>query len=283
MSETQKESEGRNVLKDFFKTFQEIIYVERFSTSAGVLQRIDPRVKLLCITAFILSAIVVRTIFSLIVLLIVTFALCLLSRIPLGFFFKRTTVFIPIFAGIIALPLPFITPGTSLAIVGLNGLTVEITKEGVTRAVQFTLRVWVCIASMILMVLTTRFSKLMQTMANLRLPQVLVTMTTVTYRFIFLFINEAYRMALARESRIVAGQRWREHVKSLGNMVATLFIRAHERGERVYLAMIARGYTGTIGSLGRTKCVRGDWVFAGASLLTCLMVVSAEYLHLGGW
>ncbi len=247
------------------------------------MQRIDPRVKLCSITAFILSAVAVRTATPLVILFAAIVALCIVSKIPVKFFFLRTTIFIPVFAAVIALPLPFITPGTPLVKVGYGGLVAEITMEGIYRAMQFTLRVWVCVASLILLVLTTRFSKLVHVMEKLRFPWVLVTMTAVTYRFIFLFVNEAYRMALAKESRTVTRERRRQALKSLANMIATLFIRAHERGERVYLAMIARGYTGKVRSLEDMKCANRDWVFASASALICLTVLSTEYLHLGGW
>jgi len=63
-------------------------------------------------------------------------------------------------------------------------------------------------------------------------------------------------MVLAREGRSIRRLRWRDNVRSLANMMATLFIRAHERGERVYLAMMARGYTGTLRSLDNMKYVQ---------------------------
>lgn len=270
------------MLRSLLKRFQEIVHVERFSTSLGVLQKIDPRVKLYSFAAFILSAIAVRTITSLIVLLAVIITLSLASQIPLRFFLVRTTIFIPIFAGVIALPLPFITPGTPIFEVGFDGVVVGVTGNGIYRAALFTLRVWMCVASLILLVLTTRFSKLIQAMANLRFPEVLVTMTAVTYRFIFLFVDEAYRMILAKESRTVTGQKWRENVKTIANMVATLLIRAYERGERVYLAMMVRGYAGVRRSGERVRLTAGDWAFASISSLTCMAVLSAEYLRLGG-
>jgi cobalt/nickel transport system permease protein len=271
------------VLRSYLKTFQEIFYIERFSSSIGLLQRIDPRVKFGCILAFILSAVAVRTITSLIILLAMVVALCVLSKIPLRFFFLRTTIFIPIFAGILALPLPFITPGAPFAQVRIEGLVISATQEGIFRAVQFTFRVWVCVASSILLVLTTKFSRLIRAMEDFKFPRVLVTMTAVTYRFIFLFIGEAYRMTLAKESRTVTRQRWMENIRSLAKMIATLFIRAHERGERVYLAMTARAYAGTVKSMGRMECAQRDWIFAGSSLLACILTLSIEYLHLGGW
>ena len=270
------------MIGSFLKAFQEIVYVERYAASDGLLQRIDPRVKLCSVAALIFSAVAVRTLIPLAILLVAVAAVCIASKIPLKFFFLRTTIFIPIFAGVIALPLPFITLGTPLATVGYGDFILTVTREGAYRAGQFTLRVWTCVALSILLMLTTRFSKLIQAMENFRFPKVFVTMMAVTYRFIFLFINETFRMALAKESRTVTRLRWKGNVKSLANMIATLFIRAHERGERVYLAMVARGYAGTIRSPNTMKYVQRDWVFACLSILLCLTVLSVEYLHLGG-
>lgn len=270
------------MLGSFLKAFQEVVYVEKFSASKGVLQRINPQVKLGVIVAFILSAVAVRMISPLAILLATIVILCVLSEIPLKFFFVRATVFIPIFATAIALPLLFITPGRSLAEVGYAGLVVKVTVEGVYRALQFTFRIWVCVASLILLVLTTKFSRLIQVMKSFKVPSIFVTMTAITYRFIFIFINEAYRMALAKESRTVAKEPWRQAIKSFANMITTLFIRSYERGERVYLAMMSRGYSGTVKSSSNMKFALRDWLFAGASMVVCLLVLSVDYLHLGG-
>ena len=120
-------------------------------------------------------------------------------------------------------------------------------------------------------------------MRSFKFPSVFVTMTAVTYRFIFLFINEAYRMALARESRTVVKESRLQAIRSFAGMITTLFIRSFERGERVYLAMMSRGYSGTVRSSGKMKFALRDWSFAGASMVVCLMVLSVEYLPLGGW
>ena len=271
------------MLTSFLKTFQELVYVERFSASKGVLQRINPQVKLGCIVAFILSALAVGTILPLAILLAALVVLCVLSKIPLKFFLVRATVFIPIFAAVIALPLLFITPGRPLAEVGYAGLVARVTVEGVYRAVQFTSRIWICVASLILLVLTTKFSRIIQVMKSFKFPNVFITMTAITYRFIFLFINEAYRMALAKESRTVVKESRMRAIRSFANMITTLFIRSYERGERVYLAMISRGYSGVVRSSSKLRFALWDWFFVGASLVVCLMVLSVEHLPLGGW
>jgi len=267
------------LVRTFLDTFHEIIHIEKFSASDGLLQRIDPRAKLLSAVAFVVAAMSARTVVPLIILFASLVILSILSRVPLRFFLRRSLL-IPVFAGIVALPLPFITPGATIAQVGYDGILLTVTSEGVQKAAQFTARVLVCVSSLVVLVLTTRFSRLLHAMENLKLPTIFVSMTAVTYRFIFLFIDEAYRMALAKESRTVVKERWRQALGSLSHMVSTLFIRAHERGERVYLAMLARGYAGTVKSLGAMDIGPTDWLFAVISIAVCLIALSIEHLLL---
>lgn len=266
----------------FIKTFQEIVYVEKYASSNGLLQGIDPRFKVICISTLIFTAVTMRTFTPLLILALIIIALCAAAKVPLNFFLLRTTIFIPIFAGVIALPLLFTTTGNSLFSFGYHQATLTITEEGVYKAVLFASRVWVCVALSMLLVLTTQFSKLIQAMQNLRFPKVLVTMIAITYRFIFLFLNEAFRMSLARESRTIIRPSWKESLKTLGSMIATLFLRAHERGERVYLAMIARGYSRETGPPVNMRPRARDWAFMVASILFCMTMIAMQYLHFGG-
>jgi cobalt/nickel transport system permease protein len=155
--------------------------------------------------------------------------------------------------------------------------------EGIYRAVQFTFKVWICVASLALLTLTTRFSSLIHAMEKFRIPKIFVMMIAITYRFIFLFINEAYRMFLAKESRTVTKERRLRFsvLKTLANIASTLFIRAYERGETVYLAMLARGYTGEAKSLSKMRCNRRDWAFGIASVPICLAILLIEFTGLG--
>jgi len=270
------------MISDLIKASRDLIYLERFQGLEGVLQRVDPRVKLISLVTLVVVAVLMRTITPLAILFFVTVLLALASRIPLRFFLYRSSFFIPIFAAVIALPLPFITPGTALASIGLGGYSVTVTAEGIHKAVLFTFRVWVCVAAMTLLILTTRFSVVISVMERLRFPRVFVLMLAVTYRFIHIFIDEVYRMLLARESRQVGRASRLDVLRSLAHIIGALFIRAYERGERVYGAMMARGYAGETRYMGEMRCTSGDWVFGGALTLVYLAVILVQFLHLGG-
>ena len=98
-----------------------------------------------------------------------------------------------------------------------------------------------CLACMILLTATTRFSDLLAVLWRLRVPSLLVTTLALMHRYLFVLLEEMERMQRARRSRtFVAGHSsaWRNSAQVAGQ----LFVRTSERAERVYLAMCARGW-----------------------------------------
>ena len=90
------------------------------------------------------------------------------------------------------------------------------------------------------------------------------------YRYIFILVDEVMRMKQARDSRNFGGSRlW--HVRTIGRMTGTLFIRSYERGERVYTAMLARGFSGQSRTLNQLSLKPADAYFsAGFGLVIIL-------------
>lgn len=98
-----------------------------------------------------------------------------------------------------------------------------------------------CLATMILLTATTRFSDLLAVLWRIRVPALLVTTLALMHRYLFVLLEEMERMQRARRSRtFVAGRSsaWRSSAQVAGQ----LFVRCSERAERVYLAMCARGW-----------------------------------------
>lgn len=98
-----------------------------------------------------------------------------------------------------------------------------------------------CLACMIVLTTTTRFSDLLAVLWRVRMPALLVTTLALMHRYLFVLLEELERLQRARRSRtFVAGRvsAWRNSAQVAGQ----LFVRASERSERVYLAMCARGW-----------------------------------------
>ena len=97
-----------------------------------------------------------------------------------------------------------------------------------------------CLLTMILLSNTTPFSNLLQTMKRLRIPQLLVTILALLYRYLFVLIDEAERLNRARASRTFSSSR-RKKWQALASLIGQLFVRSAERAERIYSAMTSRG------------------------------------------
>ncbi len=130
----------------------------------------------------------------------------------------------------------------------------------------------------ILLTATTPFPDLIHALRHLRLPQPLVATLSFMYRYLFVLSDEATRLLRARRARSATqpGRKsggsllWRARVA--GNMVGQLFLRSLERGDRVYQAMLARGYTGHLYTLNPHVMQRQDWLFAGFACFYLLFI-----------
>ncbi|MEW6226660.1 MAG: energy-coupling factor transporter transmembrane component T [Bacillota bacterium] len=132
---------------------------------------------------------------------------------------------------------------------------------------------WLSALAMAVLTCTTRFPRLLKGLARLGMPRVMVVLLSFAYRYIFVFTDEAMRMKRAKDSRDCGGSDHRTYkLKIVGSMIANLFLRAYERGERVYLAMKSRGFDGEVRTLEDLRFASRD-VFFLAIMLGLLCAV----------
>ncbi len=113
---------------------------------------------------------------------------------------------------------------------------------------------------------------------HLRVPKTLTTIVAFLYRYLFVLTDEVLRLLRARQSRsaTVAGLKsgrsvaWRARVT--GNMAGQLFLRSYERSDRIYNAMLARGYTGQLRTLNPHTMNSSDWSFTALSIVIILFL-----------
>jgi cobalt/nickel transport system permease protein len=98
-------------------------------------------------------------------------------------------------------------------------------------------------SSAVLLGATTSFPAVLRALEALRVPRLLVLITALAYRYLFVLGGEMRRMRIALAARGHA-PRHALGAGAAGRLVTALFLRAHARGERVHLAMAARGWTG---------------------------------------
>lgn len=211
------------------------------------LHRLDPRVKVVGAFLFILAAALLPFGAWLPYALLFAATLCLaqLSGLGPGYALKRSFVALPF--ALAAITLPFTVPGETLAQFG----AVTVSLEGTVRFVSILLKSWVSVQVAILLGVTTAFPDLLWALRELRVPRPLVGIISFMYRYLFVLADESLRLRRAREARSAAGAGktggsllWRGQVA--GGLVGNLAVRAFERSERIYNAMLARGFRGEL-------------------------------------
>ena len=248
-------------------------FLDQYSDRDSLIHRLDPRTKLLTSLLFILAVVLTPPgrwpVFALYFLLVA--ALLILSRVPLLYILKRSLVIMP-FVVLIAVFIPFFREGEVAGSYNLWMWQLSVTYNGLEVFWNILAKAWLSILSLILLTSTTRFSQLLKGMENLRLPRVMTMILSFMYRYIFVLVDEVMRMKQARDSRSFGGRRlWQ--LRTIGNMIGTLFIRSYERGERVYAAMMSRGFNGHTRTLEDLNFRLSDALF-GVSLGFIIIAVT---------
>ncbi|MEW5954155.1 MAG: cobalt ECF transporter T component CbiQ [Bacillota bacterium] len=243
------------------------------------LHKLDARVKLLAILGYIVIITTLSSFFALALGIIFLLALALLSRVELVMIIKRLLWIFP-FAGALVVIFPFITPGDPVWQARVGMITLTATAQGLSWALVLALRVLNAVLALTLLTATTSFRELMQTFRDLRVPAVFVQTIEFMVRYILVLVDEANRMRVARQARCFKkGRSLLDYhtVKTLGQMIGVLFLRSCGRGERVYLAMLARGFSSvTVSRAGRNICVRDvGWGALIAVVAVCLWLAEA--------
>ena len=239
-------------------------FLDRYSDRNSFIHRLDARTKLITTLLFILAVALTPpggwTAFVLYFALIS--ALVLLSRVPVLYVLKRSLVIVP-FVALVAVSLPFFKGGEAIGSYNIWMWEVSVSYDGLQLFATILTRAWLSILSLILLTSATRVSDLLTALEQLRMPRVMVMILSFMYRYIFVLVDEAMMMKQARDSRSFGGKRlWQ--LRTVGNMIGTLFIRSYERGERVYEAMVARGFDGRANTLHRSTFRLADAYFAAS-------------------
>ncbi|MCM8797504.1 MAG: cobalt ECF transporter T component CbiQ [Candidatus Omnitrophica bacterium] len=257
--------------------FKESIFAEECASQKGFLQSLDPRIKAITFILFILQILFTKDIIVLLCIYAACLLLAKLSKIDLGFFLKRTWVFIPLFSLFIAVPAIFsiFTPGAALITWRVGGITIIITRQGLEAATLFVMRVITSVSFAVLLSITTKHFALLKVLRLFKIPQIFVMTLGMCYRYVYLFIEVIENTYLAIKSRVgirMSPQRGRHIVAS---NIAGLWQRSYQLNKDVYKAMLSRGYSGEPLILDDFKTTLIDWLW-----LFAVLVVNATLLYL---
>jgi len=254
-------------------------FLDQYSDRHSPIHRLDPRSKLVATLAFIAAVVLTPSgswlAYGLYFALVAT--MIALSRVPILYVFKRSLVIFP-FVLLVAIFVPFFKEGEVAGSYNLWLWQVSVTHSGLEVLGNILARAWLSILGLVLLTSTTRFSSLLKGLEKLHMPRVMVMLMSFMYRYLFILVDEVMRLKQARDSRSFGGK-WLWRVGTIGNMMGTLFIRSYERGERVYAAMIARGFDGHGRTLDRLQFSRADAYFVAGLGLTLIFISLFNLLY----
>ncbi len=219
------------------------IFAQELASKNGFLQSLDPRIKIISFLLLILYGLFTRSILSLALLYLFCLILVLFSGFGLGYFLKRTWVFIPLFSLFIALP-AFFGPGEVLLSGNFLGIKLTVSRQGFFAAVIFVARVVNCVSWVVLLNLTTKHFLLLKSLRVFKVPQIFVMLLGVCLRYIYLFVGIIQDTYLAITSRLGCGVRYQKGQELVAWNIAALWQRSAKLNAQVYNAMLARGYQG---------------------------------------
>jgi len=251
-------------LADITNTLEQSLFAEEIARRRGLLQALDPRVKVVSIILLLIAVSLSRSLAVIVGLYFITLVLAWLSSVPMGFFVKRVWLFMPFFTGIIAIPAFFITPGPPLVYLPLG---LVITRTGALTALFLLLRVSTSVSLAVLLVLTTPWNSVLKALGVLHVPDVFVLILGMTFRYIYLLLHTTNDMLLSRKSRIVGQLNGADERRLIAASAGTLLSKSLHLSGEVYLAMQSRGFQDYPRTMDTFKMRMGDWAWGAAMVL----------------
>ena len=228
-----------------------------YASTDSILNRIDPRIKILSVFGFVAIISSLTTIQGLAPALLLMLAVIPVAGIGFLSIARRLLWVLP-FAGVMVVLFPFLVPGEAAFTLSLGPLALEATREGLHHAAVLSLRILTAVLAINILVLSTGFRNLTAALVQLKVPVVLIQIVEFTVRYIFVLTDELQRMRVARKARgFEAGRSlFSLHTyRTLGLLIGVLFVRSWERGERIHQAMLARCYSGK-GETGKEQSLK---------------------------
>ena len=245
-------------LSSFVDALQHTFDAEELAKKKGLLQVLDPRIKIAGILPLIAIAALARQLRVIVVLFAVALAMALLSKVPLETLAKRVWLAVLAFTGVIALPALFLTPGQAICHLPLVGWNV--TAQGLRAAVYLIARAETAATLSVLVVLCTPWNDVLKALRVLRVPSVLVVILGMTYRYIFLLLRSAHNLFEARKSRMLGQLPGPELRRMATASAGVLMSKTLQLSGDVYQAMRSRGFRGEVYILDEFRTSWVDWL-----------------------
>jgi cobalt/nickel transport system permease protein len=193
-----------------------------------------------------------------------------IAKIPFSLLFKRSLIEIPFV--FFAILMPFFGSGEKVQVGPF-----ELYREGLIAGSGIVVKGTLGVMTAIILSTSTTAREILRGLERLKLPVLMVQIASFMLRYVNVVNDEMERMKVARESRGFEATGLK-HWKVLATVAGALFIRSYERGERVHLSMLSRGYEGVLPHEEPPHINRKIWLLAMAYPLVAAIVFIAQLL-----
>jgi cobalt/nickel transport system permease protein len=230
---------------------------------ASPVHRLDPRAKVVGLLAVTVVAVSTPLAYwpVYVACALVLAGVAAAARVPPRILWRRgRLVLVPVL--LVALFVPFVRTGGAAHALG----PLDVHDAGLEVAATVAAKALIGVTAAVLLGAVTAFPALLGGLEALRVPRLFVLIAGMMYRYLFVILGEVERTRAALTARAYR-PRNALHAGALGRVAGTLFLRSYGRGERVHLAMLARGYDGHIPRAAPLALGRADVAFVALVLL----------------
>ncbi|GAA0946798.1 cobalt ECF transporter T component CbiQ [Actinocorallia libanotica] len=234
--------------------------------------QLPPHCKILAVLGFVLAVVATprERMWAFAVYALLLAGVTALARVPYGHVARRVLIEVPFVA--FAVLLPFLATGPRVEVLG-----VAVSQDGLWGAWNILAKGTLGVVASILLATTTEPRVLLLGVERLRVPPLLTQIATFMFRYGDVVVAEMRRMRTARAARGFEPRDLRD-ARVLGRSLGALFLRCFERGERVHLAMLSRGYDGRMPVLLETGASGGQWAASAVLPATAAAVALAAWM-----
>ena len=256
------------------RAMADVLENDELASARGLMQSLDPRVKLVSILAFAVATSLVHSLPVLMGLTLTTAAFAAASKVPLASFAAKVWSTAGFFGALLAAPAAtaWITPGPVLVPLG----PLSITAPGLLIAARLVTRVAAGAGFGLLVVWTTRWTDLLRGLSALGVPDLVVATLAMTQKQIMSLLRTVENMHLARESRMLSVGTVHENRGWVVERMAFVARRSMKTADEVYDAMLARGFDGHMPSLAALRTRAADWGWLLTSAAVCALALGID-------
>jgi cobalt/nickel transport system permease protein len=244
---------------------------ESFAEGNSVIHKLNPKLKIAFAAFFSIVVAVSKDFKTLCVALMVAVIMVCFARLNLKIVFRRLSVIFG-FMALIWLVLPLTYEGRPLFHLG----PLVLTQPGILLSAQISLKSVTILLLMMALLATMTIAMLGYALSHMGLPDKLVHLLLITYRYIFVIEQEYQRLIRAMKIRGFKPGTNLHSYKSYAYLIGMLFVRSSTRGEHVYRAMKCRGFSGEFHTLCTYAPSQKNLIFSLIMTVTISFLIGCE-------